>query len=79
MSLPGVLEIVAEEVGAEAAIKVGKRLAGCTHKFPAASTLDRIQRDEAIRREFKGNNINALAVKYGLTRRRIYQIVNDKG
>lgn len=43
--------------------------------IPTGEQLDRAVRDREIWRKFKGNNIPALAREYGMSERRIYNIV----
>jgi Mor family transcriptional regulator len=73
--LPGVLGVIAEVVGPEGALAVGQRLAGASHKFPTLSTLERLERDLRIRREFNGRNLAELCERYGLSRRQLYRII----
>lgn len=71
--LPGILAVLAEEVGEERALALGRRLAG--DAFPALEQLDRLERDARIRRDFNGGNINDLTQRYGLSRRHLYRIL----
>lgn len=46
--------------------------------IPKPGLLERIVTDYKIRNEYNGKNISELSRKYGLTRRTIYKILEDR-
>lgn len=78
------VDIVREEIGmsegfanlfAQALVRgLRRRLGGQDIYIPAP---DRSARDAAIRREFNGRNLDELMRRYGVSRRRIYQIAGE--
>ena len=67
----------AGEVGRLVARALGIYYAGCAVRFPSLRTLQALSRNERIRAEFNGANASQLAASYGLSKRRIYQIVGS--
>lgn len=53
--------------------------AGSEYYLPALHTLTRAQRNEAIRREFNGQNLRELMRKYGVHKCTIYRAVKRGG
>lgn len=49
--------------------------AGTEYYLPALHTLTRAQRNEAIRREFNGQNLREVMKKYGVHKSTIYRAV----
>lgn len=49
--------------------------AGAEYYLPALHTLTRAQRNEAIRREFNGQNLREVMKKYGVHKSTIYRAV----
>ena len=49
--------------------------AGTEYYLPALHTLTRTQRNEAIRREFNGQNLREVMKKYGVHKSTIYRAV----
>lgn len=76
--LDGDLRMIAEEVGVEAAIRIGKRFLGTSAQTNAVKTLLRQYRDSLIRWEYdQGASCTALARKWGLDVRTIQKIVGQ--
>jgi len=67
-------EKAASVLADEIAIEVRNEVGGSEVYIPAPSKR---ARNEAIRSEFRGNNLNELAQKYGLSRRQVERIVHD--
>ncbi|TLM60961.1 MAG: hypothetical protein FDZ69_13715 [Deltaproteobacteria bacterium] len=63
---PAIIKIMAEEVG-------GARLI-----FPDMKALCRSDRNSRIRADFKGNNHEDLAIKYGIKKRQVRRIVQNE-
>lgn len=70
--------MIAEVVGPEQALAVGRRLAGTTPKFPALSTLERAARDARIRREAAHCSQTDLCERYNLSRWQLARILKKK-
>ncbi len=68
---------LAELLGLEKYIELVKTYGGTSIYVHKAQTIERSLRDEAIRKEFKGD-YKRLALKYGLSERQVREIV-DKG
>lgn len=75
--LPGDLRVLAEICGIEAALKIADRFQGTYIYIPRLDGLKREIRDQAIRDEYdKGETTaKALALKYDLSIRRIFDIL----
>lgn len=67
---------IAEIIGDEAARKLCEAMGGDTVYLPKPESLDAADRAERIRAEYTGGNVKELALKYNLTRMRVYQIIN---
>lgn len=75
--LPESYQGLVEVVGEEAADKLCRMYGGESLYIPKADTIEAVARRAKIISEYNGGNIKALAAKYGLTSRRIRQIVGD--
>ena len=71
----GLPEIAAAALADEIAVEVRNEVGGSELYIPSPS---RHARNAAIRAEFRGNNLDELARKYGLSRRQVERIVHDK-
>ncbi len=60
------------------ALMICENFGGVQFYMPTAKRLKIYMRDQEIRREFNGVNVEELAKKYDLTTSRIYFILNDK-
>lgn len=49
--------------------------AGTEYYLPALHTLTRAERNDAIRREFNGQNLRHICKKYGVGKSTVYQVV----
>lgn len=67
---------IADIIGDEAARKLCEAMGGDTVYLPKPESLDAADRAERIRAEYTGGNVKELALKYNLTRMRVYQIIN---
>lgn len=77
--LPDPYQTLVRLVGLDATMAIAQELGGCSVYFPKLDRLCARLRDERIRAEFDGKNHQALARKYGLTDRRIRDIVSEVG
>jgi len=66
---------IVEIIGESAARKLCEELGGDTIYLPKPESLDAADKAERIRAEYTGTNIKELALKYNLTRMRVYQLV----
>ena len=66
---------IVEINGEPAARKLCEELGGDTIYLPKPESLDAADKAERIRAEYTGANIKELALKYNLTRMRVYQLV----
>lgn len=66
---------IADIIGDEAARKLCEAMGGDTVYLPKPESLDAADKAERIRAEYNGTNIKELALKYNLTRMRVYQLV----
>ncbi len=73
--LPEIYRDLAETVGLEATLALGREFGGMSLYFPKIESALRGWRDVNIRREFTGANIPQLAKKYSLTSVRVRQIL----
>ena len=76
--LPGILGEIAGVIGEEQARLLGEHYAGMTMKLPSRRTLDIVERDHRIKLAYNGANAPELARRFGISRRRVYQIL-EKG
>ncbi len=74
--LPGVYREMAEVIGVEATVKLAGVYAGNCIYFPKLERALLSVRNQAIRHEFDGANIRALARRWGLSARHVRHIVN---
>lgn len=77
--LPEVYQTLAYDIGIKGTRIFIARYQGTPLYLPKVDDLLAEIRNRKIREEFNGRNHNALAVKYGLTSRWIYEIVAAKG
>lgn len=73
--LPEIYQDLAQTVGLEATLALGREFGGMSLYLPKIESALRIWRDQNIRGEFTGANIPALAKKYRLTSVRVRQIL----
>lgn len=74
--LPDTYQILVHDIGLKGAQTFIKRYQGTYLYLPKIDKLLAEIRNRRIRAEFTGSNHKALALKYGLTERWIYDIVN---
>jgi Mor family transcriptional regulator len=74
-SLPEILQMIAEILSIEAALKLSKSFGGMRIYIPKIEGLLRSNRDDQIRKEFNGANHRELAQKYKLSETQIRTIV----
>jgi Mor family transcriptional regulator len=77
-SLPEDLQMIAEALNIEAAMKMAKCFGGMRIYIPKIEGLLRNDRDEQVRKEFNGGNHRKLAQKYKLSESRIRTIVQKR-
>lgn len=75
--LPEPYSSLADIIGLDKTILLAGKMGGSTLYLPKIDTLYRGVRDKKIRQEFTGGNYTSLAKKYGLTERRVRNIVSD--
>lgn len=70
---------IAEIIGTDNAVKVSDAFGGCTITIPKLGRTRREARDKAIREAYDGGaSVRHLARQYGLTTRRVYDILGAK-
>ncbi len=74
-NLPESLQMIAEILSIEAALKLSQNFGGMRLYFPKIEGLLRSNRDAKIRKEFNGANHRPLAQKYKLSESQIRTIV----
>ena len=74
--LPEVYQEMADIIGVEATVKLARIYAGTSVYFPKLARALLSLRNQAIRGEFDGANIRALARRWGLSARHVRHIVN---
>jgi Mor family transcriptional regulator len=77
-SLPEILQMIAETLSIEAAVKLSQNFGGMRIYIPKIEGLLRSNRDEQIRKEFNGANHIPLARKYKLSESQIRTIVQKR-
>ena len=77
--LPGDLKRIAEEIGLDNALKIAKIFRGVMVYIPACDGLYREIRNQKMRNEADEGSITVknLALKYRLTERQTYEILNN--
>lgn len=75
---PEPYQSIAQEIGVENAVKIARMYAGMGLYFPKLDDVLIELRNAKIRAEFDGGNYKALARKYDLTERWIYQILGSE-
>lgn len=68
---------IAEEIGADNLLKLSRLVGGDSFYVPVENTLLRVLRNKKILEEYNGYNVKELARKYSITRRMVYNIVNQ--
>lgn len=74
----GVCKCIAEEIGTDNLLKLAVLVGGSTFYMPQAESILRPLRNQKIREEYNGYNIEELVKKYGVTQRSVYKIIQDK-
>lgn len=67
---------LAELIGLDNFAKLVQVFGGTNIYIPKAEAFGRTVRNEKIRQEYNGRNIKSLAVKYGLTERQVYKLID---
>lgn len=76
--LPGDLRRIAEVAGLEAAVKIGRAFRGTYLYIHGLDQLQRLLRDEEIRRAYEmGVGIKNLSVRHSLSERQIKRILGE--
>ncbi len=74
--LPGELRRIADVAGLEAAVRISSALGGNVIYVPSLDELQRLARDEKIRRESrKGLTARALSERFGISERSIWRVL----
>ena len=68
---------IAEEIGLDNLLKLSRLVGGGSFYMPIENTLLRVLRNKKILEEYTGYNAKELARKYSISRRTIYNIVNQ--
>jgi len=55
--------------------RIAEAVGGAGVYIPTADSIERHERDEAIWREFSGDNVNELARRYGVTTIHLYRLI----
>ncbi len=77
--LPGELRRIADVVGLEGALRIAAVFGGNMLYVPALEELQRLARDETIRRQFRsGATARTLAERFRLTERSIWRVLNRR-
>ena len=76
--LPKNLQEYASLIGIANTIRLAERAGGCPLYMPKLDVINRTIRDRRIRAEFTGDNWNRLAIRYGLSRRWIEEILKGE-
>ncbi|MFH1060397.1 MAG: Mor transcription activator family protein [Pseudomonadota bacterium] len=69
---------MAEIVGDEKALALGRLFCGCRVSWPSRAALDRLARNHAIMNEVGKVSVAELARKYGVSRVQVYRIVKGE-
>lgn len=69
---------LAECIGLEAYIKLVRTFAGSPVTIPMPNSINKKARNRKIIKEFNGYNAKKLAKKYGLSKRRINELIAEK-
>ena len=77
--LPGILAVIAQEVGDDKALAIGRRLAGAECYFPSLSTIQMLQRNARVTDlADKGLAAPEIAARLDLSERHVYRIISEK-
>jgi Mor family transcriptional regulator len=76
--LPEVYQQIAEELGLDAALALGRMFGGSPVYFPILKRALIASRNRAIFEEFNGANHRELARKHRLSLRHLYKILKDE-
>lgn len=71
-------QLIAEAVGIEGLIRLSKYFGGSSLNIPQKRNLLKQKIYAAIYREYDGDNIKRLAVKYDVSEATVYNIVRDR-
>ena len=69
---------LAECIGLDVYVKLVRTFAGLPISIPMPTSINKNARNRKIIREFNGYNVKKLARKYGLSKRRINELVAEK-
>jgi len=76
-SLPGDLRRIALAAGIDAAVKIARTFRGSTLYVPGLDELERLMRDDTIRREFeRGVPARKIALKHGISLRGLRKVLS---
>ena len=75
--LPLKLQTLIDEIGYDNALKVAKLFGGSYQYIPKPDKLIKLERNDRIREEFNGYNLEALAKKYNLSVIQVRNICKD--
>lgn len=74
----GICKSIAEEIGTENLLKLAALVGGSTFYMPQVESILRPLRNQKIKEEYNGYNIDELVKKYGVSQRKAYQIIQEK-
>jgi Mor family transcriptional regulator len=75
--LPGELRKIADIAGLEAAVRISSVFGGNVIYVPALEELQRLARDEKIRRQYrKGVKVRLLSGRFQISERSIWRVLN---
>lgn len=74
----GICKRIAEEIGADNLLKLAVLVGGSTFYMPQAESILRPLRNQKIKEEYNGYNSEELGRRYGVTPRKVQQIVQQK-
>lgn len=73
----GMCRAIAEEIGTDNLLRLASLVGGSTFYLPQKASMLRPLRDQKIREEFNGYNVDELARKYNVSQRWV-QIIGQK-
>ena len=74
-ALPGMLQAVAEVVGDEKALALGRLFSGSRTNWPSRAVLDRLERDQTILKLVGPLSVTEVAKRFGISRTQVYRII----
>lgn len=77
-SLPEDLQMIAEEISLDFALKLSQKFGGMRLYIPKHETLLRSIRNQQLKNEFNGRNQRPLARKYNLTESQVRSILQKR-